>query len=549
MWQTDSPRLPRHRLLPRRLTQANRVTTALVLGLALVATMRIRAQQCQETAQSQIQDALDRTTNRILLREVVDDYGEEAKRILVQIAGDENQTPQRRGQAIRLLGEHRSEAGEKLLLAMLDDPRTVCSAVTPLQDYRDPQLIPKLIAMLDDHRSCGEVVRFSIGGHDKEQKTGVYLSDEIVGALERLTGKRFEEERDLFVIGHRATQPWKDWWSENRDAFQAAPSSFMVPERTDRNDDYPCSVQKIAVSPDGKKAFSAGKNYDPWVRAWDIETQRQIWTVPTVKDEDAESAVVSPDSRMIALGTSNGALKVFDAATGSRLHFLVIGRAVDAVAFSPDGTILASASDDGSIRLFDTKTWCETKHLDNSDMTESIAFSPDGSLLAAATFEKARLWDLASGKELRSFQVRPGKTPRVFADVGEHDAQLWRMAWQVAFSMDGKFLGTGSSAAVQIWNPSTGQEVFSTSSNGQVGSLHFSPDGQWVIWGNDHDQIVRWNPATRKRSRIKNEFSLGDTAMTPDGKLILSPGAGTEIAVFDLGTQRKVGVLGCSKPK
>jgi hypothetical protein len=395
--------------------------------------VRIRAQQCPETAQSQIQDALDRTTNRILLREVVDDYGEPAKRILVQIAGDENQTPKRRAQAIQLLGEHRSEAGEKLLLVMLDEPRTVCSVVSPLQEYRDPQLIPKLVAMLDDHRSCGEEVRFNIGGHEKEEKTEVFLSDEAVGALERLTAKRFEEERSLFVIGHKATQPWKDWWKENREAFQAAPSSFLVPERTEKNHDYPCSVQKIAVSPDGKRAFSAGKNYDPWVRTWDIETRRLLWTIPTVRDVDAESATFSPDSRMIALGTSNGALKVFDAATGSRLHFIVVGSGVDAVAFSPDGTILVSGSDDGSIRLFDTKTWCETKRLDNSDMTESIAFSPDGSLLAAATFEKARLWDLASGKELRSFQVRPGKTPTVFADLGEHDAQLWRMAWQVAF--------------------------------------------------------------------------------------------------------------------
>ena len=47
----------------------------------------------------------------------------------------------------------------------------------------------------------------------------------------------------------------------------------------------------------------------------------------------------------------------------------------------------------------------------------------------------------------------------------------------------------------------------------------------------------------------QDEPSLGDSAMTPNGKLILSPGAGTEIAVFDLETRRKVGVLSCSKPK
>jgi WD domain, G-beta repeat len=546
MWQTDSRRPSCHRLLPRRLQAVKRLITALVLVLAPGISV---SQECRETPSNQIQDALDRATNQILLREVVDDYGEEGKRILVQIAGDENQSPKRRGQAIQLLGEHRSKAGEDLLFAMLDDPKTICGAIPPLQEYRDPELIPKLIALLDDRRSCGDLIRFSIGGPDKEEKIGVYLSDEVVEALERLTGKRLEKERDMFVIGHRATQPWKAWWSENSSAFQVDPSPFMAPETPDRNDNYPCSVQKIAVSPDGKKAFSGGKSYDPWVRAWDIATRQQIWTAPNVRDEDAESAAVSSDGRMVALGTSNGALKVFDAATGSRLRFLIIGRSVDAVAFDPEGTMLAAASDDGSIRFFDTKTWCETKHIDNSDVTESIAFSPDGSMLAAATFEKARLWDVATGKELKSFQVHPGKAPTVFADVGERDAQLWRMAWQVAFSPDGKFLATGSSGAVQIWDSSTGREVFSTSSDGQVGSLHFSPDEQWLVWGNDHDQIVRWNPATRKRLRIKNEFSLGDTAITPNGKLVLSPGAGTEISMFDLETRRKVGVLTCSKPR
>jgi WD40 repeat protein len=103
---------------------------------------------------------------------------------------------------------------------------------------------------------------------------------------------------------------------------------------------------------------------------------------------------------------------------------------------------------------------------------------------------RVRLWNVDTAMELRSVQVRPAKPPTAFADVGERQAQLWRMAWRVAFSPDGKLLATGSSSAVQLWNPTIGQEVASSQSNCQVGNLHFTVNGQWVVWGNDRDEIV-----------------------------------------------------------
>src|SRR5208337_4349318 len=373
---------------------------------------------------------------------------------------------------------------------------------------------------------------------------------EAVYALERMTGQHFEKE-DENLLGHRATQPWKDWWNKNRTAFLANPLSFVPPETNDESEDdhYGCSVETIAVSPDGNMAFSSGKSYDPWVRAWDINTRQQIWATPSVRDGDtANTAVFSPDGGMVAMGTTNGAVKVFDAASGSRLHMLVLGAGVYSVAFSPDGTVLAAGLDSGRIRLFDTKSWCETKQIGKPEgLTEGIAFSPDGSLLAAARFDKVRLWSVVDGKELRTFEVLPGKPPKVFADEMEREAQLWRVASRVAFSPDGKLLATGSSAAVQLWNPATGLAINSSPSYGKVSSLYFSPDGQWVVWGNGWDEIIRWNPQTGKRLRIKNEFSLGETAMTPDGKLVLSPGARTDIAIFDLRSGRKIGVLTCTK--
>jgi WD40 repeat protein len=252
---------------------------------------------------------------------------------------------------------------------------------------------------------------------------------------------------------------------------------------------------------------------------------------------------------MVAVGFTQGAVKVFDAATGHRLHMLVLGAGVDSVAFSPDGTLLATGLESGRIRLFDTRSWCETKQIGKpAELIEGVAFSPDGSLLATATFEKVLLWSVADGKQVRTFEVLPGQPPKIFADEMEREARLWRMAWRVAFSPDGKLLATGSSGAVQLWDVATGRAIKSTPSGG-VGSLYFSPDGQWVVWGNGQNEIVRWNPRTGKRLRIKDEFSLGDTAITPDGNLILSPGARTDIAIYDFLSRRKVGVLTCTKQR
>ena len=69
------------------------------------------AQECKETARSQIEAVLDESTNRILLSKVVSNFGEEGKRLLLEIAGDESRSAKRRGEAIRLLGEYRSDAG------------------------------------------------------------------------------------------------------------------------------------------------------------------------------------------------------------------------------------------------------------------------------------------------------------------------------------------------------------------------------------------------------------------------------------------------------
>jgi WD40 repeat protein len=69
---------------------------------------------------------------------------------------------------------------------------------------------------------------------------------------------------------------------------------------------------------------------------------------------------------------------------------------VFSVAFSPDGKILASGSDDHTIKLWDVATGQEVRTLTGHTWEVwSVAFSPDGKILASGSWDGTiLLWDV-----------------------------------------------------------------------------------------------------------------------------------------------------------
>ena len=69
---------------------------------------------------------------------------------------------------------------------------------------------------------------------------------------------------------------------------------------------------------------------------------------------------------------------------------------VESVAFSPDGKILASGSVDHTIKLWDVATGTLLRTLSgHTSFVESVAFSPDGKILASGSYDKTiKLWDV-----------------------------------------------------------------------------------------------------------------------------------------------------------
>jgi WD40 repeat protein len=250
-------------------------------------------------------------------------------------------------------------------------------------------------------------------------------------------------------------------------------------------------VRTIACSGDGELTVMAngapvrrgGRVIDDWKPSAEILGIGSLEL--TTGDEDALLAAtgrshfevtalaLSPDGKVVAVGTSVGQVKLFSARTGDLVRSL----------------------DDQQEKLADKKTPEKFKALRRAmGSVTSLAFSPDGSLLATCgkSFD-----DSSPGpggfERLREFTTGPGrlKVWEVKTGTLKHDLVGHSHAHAVSFSTDGNLLasagrwGERAVTGVIIWNPHTGAKIrtIRTNANGGTHAVAFSPNRKLVVIG------------------------------------------------------------------
>jgi WD40 repeat protein/serine/threonine protein kinase len=114
-------------------------------------------------------------------------------------------------------------------------------------------------------------------------------------------------------------------------------------------------VTGVAFSPDGSRLASASQ--DKTIKLWDLAGGQEPRTL-TGHNDGVISVVFSPDGSRLASASLDQTIKLWEVSSGQELHTLKgHTRELTSLAFSPDGNRLASASRDETIKIWDARPW------------------------------------------------------------------------------------------------------------------------------------------------------------------------------------------------
>jgi WD40 repeat protein/tRNA A-37 threonylcarbamoyl transferase component Bud32 len=319
------------------------------------------------------------------------------------------------------------------------------------------------------------------------------------------------------------------------------PSDPPAPEPAQSQPMGPCALV-------GNPAPLAG------LRGWTIETR--------LPRSGFHGLAYDPKTGRLAMGSGEGAIRVWDPASG-RLLLVLLGhqREITSLAWSPDGATLATTSEDGTTRLWDPMLGRLLRMLsENQGPISSVSWSPDGTQLATGgRAGPIRVWRVADGQPIKqlkglAFNVRSivwsPEGSQIAAWGGRDRVCIWNAAsgdvsrqldtaTHVGWSPDGKRFATSQGPNLQVRELADGKVVWQVKADSYyLMSLAWSPDGKRLACGAHDGATVKIFEAEVGKQLWRQGMG-GDVAVawSPDSNMVAAgTHSGSQVQLRDAAT-------------
>jgi RNA polymerase sigma factor (sigma-70 family) len=298
----------------------------------------------------------------------------------------------------------------------------------------------------------------------------------------------------------------------------------------------------LAVSPDSKVIASG--SYDGRVCLWDTATGKKLrqwdglvpWMCGLAFSADGKQLVNVVESRP---GPGH-VVRILEVATGRELRrFETPCFAIRSVAYPGEGRpmLAAAAPLDGkecTVRIHDLDADRELHRMEHPAPLRFLSLASDGrSVLTAAADGIVRRWDTATGKETQSWKL---------PDVGKGGDYA-----SVALAPDDRTLAVGlPGCTIRLCDAGTLKEVRRLPGYDYAYSLAFTPDGHTLVAGSYEDTLHLWDVATGKEfcPLPGHRAAIGSVALSADGKLVATASQDRTLRLWDAATGKELRRIG-----